>query len=97
MNRSDPYQIIQRPVQSEKAYEGQENGVYVFSVDPHANKQDIKWAICKVYNLELKSVKSVNTANYRGKRVRRGMVRGRRNDWKKAVVRLAEGITIDSV
>ena len=94
MNRQDPYQIVHRPLQSEKAFQCQESGKYVFRVSPGANKQDIKWAIHKIYGVE---VTRVNTANYDGKQVRRGRIVGRKPAWKKAIVKLAAGQSIDSI
>ena len=66
---------------------------YFFEVDPAANKQDIKSAVEQLFNV---SVKTVNTMRYMGKRKRERTVRyGRRSDWKRAVVTLKEGESID--
>ena len=65
---------------------------YIFKVDPRANKNQIRDAIEKHFNV---GVVSVNTMNYQGK-PRRGRGRlGRRADWKKAIVTLREGDAID--
>ncbi|MBR5061720.1 MAG: 50S ribosomal protein L23 [Prevotella sp.] len=67
-----------------------------FIVRPEANKLQIKEEVEKLYNV---TVESVNTMNYAGKRVSRytrsGIVRGQKNAFKKAIVLLKEGETID--
>ncbi len=65
---------------------------YVFQVDPRANKIEIKQAVEKLFG---KKVVDVRTMNYFGKERRRGARAGRTSDWKKAVVRLKEGETIE--
>lgn len=65
---------------------------YVFQVDPRANKIEIKQAVEKLFG---KKVVDVRTMNYFGKERRRGARAGRTSDWKKAVVRLKEGDTIE--
>jgi large subunit ribosomal protein L23 len=64
---------------------------YVFKVKPDANKIEIKQAIEARFQVQ---VLSVNTLNVQGKLKRTRGILGRRNDWKKAVVRLREGDTI---
>ncbi|MFC4637958.1 50S ribosomal protein L23 [Deinococcus hohokamensis] len=85
------YDIIQKPVISEKAYAGMERGVYSFWVSKDATKTDIKGAIEKAFDVK---VVGISTMNVRGKRKRVGRFIGQRADRKKAVVRLAEGQTI---
>ncbi|GGK41297.1 50S ribosomal protein L23 [Deinococcus malanensis] len=85
------YDIIQKPVISEKAYAGMERGVYSFWVSPNATKTDIKSAIQKAFDV---TVVGISTMNVRGKRKRVGRFIGQRADRKKAIVRLAEGQTI---
>jgi len=69
---------------------------YGFIVRPEANKIQIKEEVEKQYNV---TVESVNTMNYAGKRVSRytrsGVVKGQKNAYKKAIVLLKEGETID--
>ena len=88
-------QII--PVVTEKANAITEKGNrYTFKVSPDANKYQIKDAIEKLYDVK---VAAVNTMNYDGKKKSRytkaGVVTGRRPAYKKAVVTLKEGDTID--
>lgn len=89
----EPYQIIKAPLLSEESIIHTEaHNQYAFRVVPSASKGQIRDAIEKMFNVQ---VVSVNTMNYQGKLRRRGRVLGRRPDWKKAVVTLKEGDTID--
>lgn len=88
------YDIIQAPVISEKAYIGMERGVYSFWVSPKATKTEIKNAIQKAFGVQ---VIGISTMNVPGKRKRVGRFIGQRNDRKKAIVRLAEGQTIEAL
>jgi len=89
----DPHQVIIRPVVTEASAALQEElRTYTFVVARAANKLEIRHAIERLFNV---SVEDVRTANYQGKwrRLARGI--GRKPAYKKAVVRLAEGNTID--
>ena len=92
MNK-DPRRIIRRPLITERASMLQEkSGKYVFEVLKDANKIEIKKAAETVFNVK---VLKVNVISMRGKVKRLGRFQGRRADWKKAIVTLAEGQTID--
>ncbi|MBD5172042.1 MAG: 50S ribosomal protein L23 [Bacteroides sp.] len=86
-----------KPLVTEKAtaYSESQN-TYTFAVTPNANKFQIKDIVEKLYNVR---VVRVNTANYAGKRKQRytkgGLIRGRRDAFKKAYVTVAEGQKID--
>jgi large subunit ribosomal protein L23 len=67
---------------------------YVFKVKPSANKIEIKQAIEARFQVR---VESVNTINVQGKLKRTRGIEGRRNDWKKAVIRLVEGDAIKEI
>jgi len=89
----DPYQVIIRPVISEKSYNLIEmQNQYTFQVDKRANKNQIKRAVEEAFDVK---VHKVNTANMKSKPKRQGLMRGRTATWKKAMVRLAEGERID--
>jgi large subunit ribosomal protein L23 len=89
----DIYAIIRNVRLSEKATYLQEmNNEVVLEVDRRANKLEIKQAVEHFFGV---SVTQVRTMNYRGKVKRMGRFEGKRADWKKAVVTLAEGDTID--
>lgn len=75
---------------------GEKLNCYGFIVDRDANKLQIKDAVEQMYNV---TVENVNTLNYHGKRVSRytkaGLLRGRKNHFKKAYVTLVDGDKID--
>jgi len=83
------YQIIRRPVITEKGLAIKENqNTLVFQVASKATKTEIKEAVQSVFKVK---VDSVQTGNYPGKERRRGKFAGYRPDWKKAYVRLKSG------
>ena len=82
------YDIIKRPVLTEKAYEGIEDKRYVFEVDIHANKAEIKKAIETVFADDGVKVEKVNTLRTLGKIKRQGRTQGRTPETKKAYVTL---------
>ena len=84
--------VIEGPHLSEKSHISAENNQIVFKVRPDATKSEIKQAVELLFEV---SVDNVTVMNYRGKRKRHGLSQGRRNNWKKAYVRLAEGSSID--
>lgn len=89
----DLYSVISSPLVTEKAtlVNGTSNQV-VFRVRPDANKFSIKDAIESLFKVK---VTKVRTVQYLGKKRRVGKSIGRRSDWKKAYVTLAEGDRID--
>ncbi len=90
---NDVYSIIKKPCLTEKGTTLQEtNNQVVVKVDPRANKIEIKAAVEKLFNVK---VSKVRTLNMTGKQKRMGRHQGRTSDWKKAVVTLAEGHSID--
>ncbi len=80
------YDVILKPVVTEKSMAGMGEKKYTFLVHPEANKSQIKEAVEKMF--EGTKVKAVNTINYDGKKKRRGMVVGRTAKTKKAIVTL---------
>ena len=86
------YQIIRRPVITEKATRLSEHGQYVFSVSLDASKPEIKAAIEGLFGVQ---VLAVNTLMQKGKTKRFKGRPGQRSDMKKAFVRLAAGQQID--
>lgn len=86
--------VLKAPVISERSTaEQSEHGTYVFRVRPDANKQEIKAAVEKVFQVGVAAVRSLNV---RGKATRRTKFgAGRHSDWKKAYVTLKEGSSID--
>jgi large subunit ribosomal protein L23 len=87
------YQVIKRPVVTEKGADDQtRRNAYHFRVPLDANKVTVRQAIEKIFKVR---VMRVNTTHVRGKERRRGWVAGQRPDWKKAMVTIAEGQTIE--
>ena len=82
------YDVIIRPVITEKSMNAMGEKKYTFLVHPEANKTQIKEAVEKMF--EGTKVKSVNTINDDGKKKRRGMVVGKTAKTKKAIVALTE-------
>jgi len=83
------YQIIRRPVVTEKGHMVKETQrTLVFEVAAAATKTEVKAAVQTIFKVK---VDSVRTANFPGKERRRGRFAGYRPDWKKAYVRLKSG------
>ena len=80
------YDVILKPVITEKSMAGMSEKKYTFLVHTEANKTQIKEAVEKMF--EGTKVKSVNTMNLDGKKKRRGMVVGKTAKAKKAIVQL---------
>ena len=88
-----PEQIIKRPLLTEKGTAmGEEGNKVLFEVTMRANKIEIRKAVEKIYNVK---VKTVHTQIVRGKMKRQGRSMGKRPNWKRAIVTLAEGSSID--
>ena len=81
------YDIIIKPILSEKSFSGIQMKRYTFKVAPGATKVDIKRAVEEVFGVE---VAKVNTVSVKGKIKRRGATSGKRPDYKKAIVQLTE-------
>lgn len=86
------WDVIIRPRITEKGTAMGERSKYVFQVRPDANKLEIKAAVEQAFSVD---VVAVNTMNVRGKPRRWGRNLGRTSSWKKAVVTLQEGQTIE--
>ena len=82
------YDLILKPIVTEKSMNAMGEKKYTFMVHPEANKSQIKEAVEKMF--EGTKVKSVNTMNMDGKNKRRGMVVGKTAKSKKAIVALTE-------
>ena len=86
------YRVVRRALLTEKSSAFREQNKYVFEVDRRAGKSEIKRAVEELFKVD---VVEVRTMNVRGKIKRMGRFEGKRPDWKKAVVTLAEGSSID--
>ena len=93
MNDAKLYSVIRAPRVSEKTARLQEvSNQYAFEVAVDATKADIKTAIEKIFDVK---VETVNVLNVKGKQKAFKNRMGRRADWRKAYVKLAEGQSID--
>ena len=90
--RNNIYNIIKNPVVTEKTTKIAENNQFVFKVDISSSKESIKMAVEKIFKVK---VKNINTIKIKGKtKVFKG-TKGKRADYKKAIVSLKEGETLD--
>ena len=88
----DPREVIIRPVITEHSYDMMNNNTYTFEVAKSSNKGEIAQAIEAIFNVK---VVKVNTLNVKSKPKRVRYQVGRTRTWKKAMVTLAEGDTIE--
>ena len=87
------YEVIRAPRVSEKTARLQEvSNQYVFEIAKDATKADVKAAVEQIFEV---NVKAVNVVNVKGKNKAFKFRQGRRGDWRKAYVTLAEGQSID--
>ncbi len=87
------YDVIRRPLVTEKSNIGrEEDTVVTFAVDPRANKHEIQRAVEGLFDVKVVAVRTMRMPR-KSRRV--GKFMGRKPEWKKAIVRLAEGQTIE--
>ncbi|HBN96195.1 MAG TPA: 50S ribosomal protein L23 [Firmicutes bacterium] len=84
--------ILKRPIVTEKSTDLMAENKYTFEVDLRANKMQVKAAVEEIFNVE---VEQVNTLRVKGKLRRMGRHEGYTSDWKKAVVTLKPGHSIE--
>lgn len=88
----EAYRVLVKPLVTEKATELGSLNKYVFEIDPTMNKIEVKKAIRSIYEVE---PVAVNISNFSGKSVRFGRIRGKRKGWKKAIITLKQGDSIE--
>lgn len=87
------HEVVRKPLITEKSNIGrEETNIVTFAVDPRANKHEIKRAIEKLFDV---NVLAVRTMRMPRKTRRVGKFSGRKPEWKKAIVQLVEGQTIE--
>jgi large subunit ribosomal protein L23 len=94
---NNPEAILIKPLLTEKMLQLQEESrKYAFKVAQKANKIEIKKAVENKFGVEVEKVRTI-VVKGKSKRMntRRGLTRGKRSDWKKAIVTLQEGHSID--
>jgi large subunit ribosomal protein L23 len=87
-----PNEVLLAPVVSEKSYSLINDRKYTFKVHQNAHKTQVRQAVEELFDVK---VQAVNILKVQSKPKRRGMQRGSRPGWKKAVVQLREGETIE--
>jgi large subunit ribosomal protein L23 len=87
-----PNEVLIAPVVSEKSYSLISDRKYTFRVHENAHKTQIRQAVEQLFDVQ---VQSVNVVKVQSKPKRRGLARGRRPGWKKAIVQLREGHEIE--
>ena len=87
-----PNEVLLAPVVSEKSYSLIEDRKYSFKVHPNAHKTQVRQAVEQLFDVH---VESVNILKVQPKPKRRGLSKGIRPGWKKAIVQLREGETIE--
>ena len=87
-----PNEVLLAPVVSEKSYSLIDDRKYSFKIHPDAHKTQVRQAVEELFEVK---VERVNIVNVQAKPKRRGMHKGTRPGWKKAIVQLAEGETIE--
>jgi large subunit ribosomal protein L23 len=87
-----PNEVLLAPVVSEKSYSLINDNKYSFKVHPDAHKTQVRQAVEELFDVK---VQKVNIVKVQAKPKRRGMFQGSRPGWKKAIVQLAEGETIE--
>jgi large subunit ribosomal protein L23 len=87
-----PNQVLLAPVVSEKSYSLITDRKYTFKVHEDAHKTQVRQAVEELFDVK---VERVNIVKVQSKPKRRGMIKGRRPGWKKAIVQLKEGHEIE--
>ena len=87
-----PNEVLLAPVVSEKSYSLIADRKYSFKVHQDAHKTQIRQAVEELFDVR---VERVNISHVRPKPKRRGMIRGKKPGWKKAIVQVREGDTIE--
>ena len=87
-----PNEVLLAPVVSEKSYSLIGEGKYVFRIHPDAHRTQVRQAVEELFGVH---VEGVNVLKVQPKPKRRGLSKGMRPGWKKAIVQLSEGETIE--
>ena len=87
-----PNEVLLAPVVSEKSYSLIGEGKYVFRIHPDAHRTQVRQAVEELFNVH---VEGVNVLKVQAKPKRRGLQKGIRPGWKKAIVQLREGESIE--
>ena len=86
-----PNEVLLAPVVSEKSYNLIEERKYAFKIHPDAHRLQVRQAVEQLFDVH---VERVNILKVQAKPKRRGLIKGTRPGWKKAIVQVREGETI---
>ena len=92
----NPWEVVRKPLVTEKSMAGQQKGTYTFIVSMETNKLEVKYAVEKIYNVKVDDVRIVRVKG-KYKRMKNMLLEGHRKDWKKAYVTLKEGFRLDII
>jgi large subunit ribosomal protein L23 len=87
-----PNEVLLAPIVSEKSYSLIDDNKYSFRIHPDAHKTQVRQAVEELFEVK---VERVNIVKVQSKPKRRGMTRGTKPGWKKAIVQLRQGDTIE--
>jgi large subunit ribosomal protein L23 len=89
----NPHQVLRRPLVTEKStIAREEQNIVTFAVDPNANKHEIRSAVESLFSVKVLDVRTIRMPR---KSRRLGRFIGKKPEWKKAIVRLAQGQKIE--
>ncbi len=92
----ESYEVLKKPILTEKATKSSESGIYTFEVAKDANKLQIKKAVQDAYGVSVEAVRTMYCiGKLRTRNTKKGPVTGRVSNFKKAIVQLTKGETID--
>ncbi len=91
-----PWEVIKKPLVTEKSMAKQQKSVYTFIVAPESTKPEVKNAVEKAFNVKVREIRTVRVKG-KLKRMKNMLLEGRRKGWKKAYVTLKEGFRLDII
>jgi large subunit ribosomal protein L23 len=91
-----PWEVIKKPLVTEKSMAKQQKSVYTFIVAPETTKPEVKNAVEKAFNVKVREIRTVRVKG-KLKRMKNMLLEGRRKGWKKAYVTLKEGFRLDII
>ena len=92
----NPWEVIKKPLVTEKSMANQQKSVYTFIVASETTKPEVKHSVEKAFNVKVKEVRTVRVKG-KLKRMKNMLLEGRRKSWKKAYVTLKEGFRLDII
>ena len=91
-----PWEVIRKPLVTEKSMAKQQKSVYTFIVATESTKPEVKNAVEKAFSVKVREVRTIRIKG-KLKRMKNMLLEGRRKGWKKAYVTLQEGFRLDII